>query len=51
MIERRRMRSPAFVAGRSSKRPATARSTSFISSVANAAPTQRRIPPPNGMNV
>ena len=51
MIERRRTRSPAFVAGRSSKRPATARSTSFISSDAKAAPTQRRMPPPKGMKV
>ena len=51
MIERRRMRSPVLVAGRSSNRLATARSTSFISSVANEAPTQRRVPPPKGMNV
>jgi hypothetical protein len=51
VIERRRMRSPDFVAGRNSNRPATARSTSLISSVANEAPTQRRVPPPKGMKV
>ena len=51
MIERRRIRSPVLIAGRRSKRPATARRTSFISSDAKAAPTQRRMPPPNGMKV
>jgi hypothetical protein len=49
VIERRRIRSPVRAAGSSVKRAASARSTSFISSVANAAPTQRRMPPPNGM--
>jgi hypothetical protein len=51
VIDRRRTRSPAFVAGRSSNRAATARSTSRISSEAKAAPTQRRVPPPKGMKV
>ena len=51
MIERRRTRSPDRIAGRRSNRPATARSTSLISSDAKAAPTQRRVPPPNGMKV
>ena len=45
---RRRMRSPSARSGRRSKRPTTARSTSCSSMVANAAPAQRRTPPPNG---
>ena len=47
----RRMRSPCPPAGASANRATTARSTSFISSVANAAPAQRRTPPPKGIQV
>src|SRR5829696_5404868 len=47
VTERRRTRSPR-PAALSAHRSATARRTSRISSAANAAPAQRRTPPPNG---
>ena len=50
VTERRRMRSLCGRSGRSVTRAATARSTSLISIAANAAPTQRRTPPPNGIH-
>ena len=46
---RRRIRSPSARVGRRLNRALTARNTSRISSVANAAPMQRRVPPPNGI--
>ena len=48
VTEPRRMRSVPRPAARSAKRASTARSTSRSSSAANAAPAQRRTPPPNG---
>jgi hypothetical protein len=43
------MRSPRSVVGTSEKSRSMMRSTTFISMVANAAPRQRRTPPPNGI--
>ena len=44
------MRSLCGAVGTELTRAATARSTSRISIEANAAPTQRRTPPPNGIH-
>src|SRR4051812_3337445 len=51
VIARRRVSSCPPFAGCTSARSSTARSTTFISSVAKLAPMQRRRPPPNGIHV